>query len=65
MSSTSIQLTRSQAARRIGCCEATLRTIERAGTGPTVIRVSPRRVVYPLDDLERWIAARTVQGASK
>lgn len=65
MSSESIQLSRSQAARRIGCCEATLRNLERAGLGPTTVHVSPRRVVYPLDELERWLAARTVRGASK
>jgi predicted DNA-binding transcriptional regulator AlpA len=57
-----INLSRSQAARRIGCCESTLRNLDKTGGGPPVVRIGPKLVRYPSDALDLWIAARTNGG---
>jgi hypothetical protein len=55
-------LSRTQAARRIGRCPKTLRSLEKSGRGPAVLMVGDRPA-YPLDELEQWIASNTLGGA--
>lgn len=46
-----------EAAKYRRCSERTLERERRYGTGPPFIRAG-RRILYPLEDLENWLAAR-------
>ncbi|MBK5958370.1 hypothetical protein CCR97_09120 [Rhodoplanes elegans] len=52
-------LTRSQAAKALGVSEEALRRWEAEGAGPTVVRLSERRAVYPVAELTAFINSRT------
>ncbi len=54
--------TRSEVAGLLGVTEQTLRDWERAGTGPEVVRFSPKIARYPVDALAVFI--RTRKGAA-
>ena len=41
---------------------ATMRRMRQAGTGPAVVRLSPRRIGYRLGTLEGWLMAREGEG---
>ncbi|MBB1089805.1 DNA-binding protein [Rhodopseudomonas palustris] len=49
-------LSRSQAAKRLGRCRTTLRALEARGLGPKTAKFGSR-TVYPIDALEKYIAA--------
>ena len=49
-------LSRTQAARRLGCCPKTLRNLAKTGRGPAVLLIGDRPA-YELSALESWIAA--------
>lgn len=52
------------AAARLNCKPVTLRRWRRVGEGPAFIKVGTL-VRYSAAELERWIAAQTVGGASR
>jgi len=56
-----------EAAARIGVQPHTLATWRMRGCGPRYTRLGgPRgRVLYPVDELERWLAARTFASTSE
>ncbi|WBT08121.1 helix-turn-helix domain-containing protein [Corynebacterium sp. SCR221107] len=58
---TNRMLTAAQAAERIGVTTRTLFTYRKEGTGPTYVRYSAKTVKYPENELNEWIAARTVK----
>ncbi|WP_420132485.1 helix-turn-helix transcriptional regulator [Rhodopseudomonas sp.] len=49
-------LSRSEAARRLNRCRKTMRSLEAQGLGPRTIKIGSR-TVYPIADLEAYIAA--------
>lgn len=56
--------TRAEVAQMLGVSTATLRNMERAGTGPKVVRFSERVALYPALDLCRYLAARSRGGVA-
>ncbi len=54
--------TRAEVAGLLGVSEKTLREWERAGTGPEVVRFSPKVARYPSDAVARFVQA---QGANR
>lgn len=42
------------AAELLSCSPRTLQTWRRTGVGPSWLRLGPRRVVYTLDDIQKW-----------
>lgn len=50
--------TRSEIANLLGVSEKTLREWERTGTGPQVVRFSPKVARYPADAVSRFISTR-------
>lgn len=50
-------LTLKEAARIAALSEPTLRRVIKAGTGPRVLRLSPRRVGVRVADLRAWLEA--------
>lgn len=61
---TNRMLTAAQAAERIGVTTRTLFTYRKEGTGPTYVRYSAKAVKYPENELNEWIAARTVKAGA-
>lgn len=51
----SLYLSRSQAALRVGRSRKTLRKLQERGLGPRVIMIGDRPA-YPASDLEAWLA---------
>jgi predicted DNA-binding transcriptional regulator AlpA len=47
-----------EASERLGIPVATLRWWRHVGDGPPSFKLGKKNVVYPLDELERWIARR-------
>lgn len=52
-------LTRAQAAKVLGVAEPTLRVWEREGRGPSVIRISDRKAIYPVAELAAFVNTHT------
>lgn len=50
--------TRAEVATILGVSEQTLRDWERAGTGPQVVRFSPKVARYPSDAVARFVKTR-------
>ena len=61
MDHTDAPLTPEQLAERWNQSEKTLANQRAAGIGPDYIRVSPRRVVYPMDAIRAWEESRRVR----
>jgi predicted DNA-binding transcriptional regulator AlpA len=55
-------LTRRETAMYLGLSESTLERLDRDGIGPRRVRLSTRRVEYPLQGIEEWLAARSAAG---
>jgi predicted DNA-binding transcriptional regulator AlpA len=53
-----------QAAAVCSLSVATMRRIRQAGTGPTAIMLSARRVGYRIEALDRWLGAREGKAAA-
>lgn len=53
------------AAKRLSAAEQTLERWRTQGVGPPFIRLSPKLVVYDIDDLDAWCAARKVTSTSE
>lgn len=51
-------LTPKQLAERLCVTERTLRRLALSADGPAFLRVGPRRILYPLAEVQRWEAAR-------
>ncbi len=47
-------LSTAQLAERLGVTQVTLRSWRMREQGPPYIRISPRRVRYRVEDVERW-----------
>lgn len=54
---------RSEVADLLGLSPKTLREMERRGAGPEVVRVSPRRAIYPREGIRRFMNSRLSGGA--
>jgi hypothetical protein len=52
-------LTFAEAAEWLRCSSRTLQRLLETGTGPPVIRLSERRLIFRLTDLRKWLAGRT------
>lgn len=50
-----ITLTVNEAAKRMGCCTKTVRDLAASNQGFPAIRISPRRLIIPMDALDRWL----------
>jgi hypothetical protein len=57
-------LTLDETARWLRCSTRTLQRLLETGTGPPVIRVSERRLIFRLTDVRKWLAGRT-RGAAE
>jgi predicted DNA-binding transcriptional regulator AlpA len=53
-----------EAARTLRISPRTLQRLRAQGGGPPAVRVSARRIGYRVEDLDTWIRARAVVGAS-
>jgi predicted DNA-binding transcriptional regulator AlpA len=53
-------LTEREVCARFGIPPRTMFDLRRRGEVPPYLRVSPRRIVYPLDGVEAWAKARTL-----
>lgn len=51
---TSTNLTPAELAERWGLCIGTLQNWRTAGHGPRFIKPSPKRVLYPVAEIEKW-----------
>jgi predicted DNA-binding transcriptional regulator AlpA len=51
-------LTTQQAAEYLGMKKAYLQRLRMTGEGPEYLRISPRRVLYTMDDITRWLEAQ-------
>jgi hypothetical protein len=56
-------LPRVQAAKVLGRCPKTLRSLQEKGLGPTVMMVG-YRPAYPVADLQRWLSDNTFGGGA-
>jgi predicted DNA-binding transcriptional regulator AlpA len=54
-----IYIDEKELSRRTTLSRTTLQVMRRNGEGPPFARLSPRRLVYRLADVERWIEQRT------
>ncbi|MFN7308646.1 MAG: helix-turn-helix transcriptional regulator [Acetobacteraceae bacterium] len=54
-------LSRREAARHLGVSPRTLDRLVAAGDGPAYVRAGARRMVFRLNDLDAWQAARRFQ----
>jgi hypothetical protein len=54
-----------EAAGRIGLAAGTLEKMRCRGDGPPFLRLSPRRVVYSVDSLDKWARDREFQSTSE
>ncbi|WP_299478093.1 helix-turn-helix domain-containing protein [uncultured Roseibium sp.] len=61
---TSPKLTTRDVADYLGLAVSTLNKMRLSGNGPTFIKLGPRRVVYDLQDVEAWVAARRRKSTS-
>ena len=61
---TNKMLTPVQAAERIGVTTRTLFTYRKEGTGPTYVQYSPQTIRFPENELNEWIANRTVKAGA-
>jgi predicted DNA-binding transcriptional regulator AlpA len=52
-------LTFNETAQWLRCSTRTLQRLLETGEGPPVIRLSERRLIFRLSDLQRWLASRT------
>jgi hypothetical protein len=52
-------LTLSELAKWLRCSTRTLQRLLSVGDGPPVIRLSERRLIFPLRDARSWLASRT------
>ena len=52
-------LTLNEAAEWLRCSTRTLQRLLETGSGPPVIRLSERRLIFRLSDLRAWLAQRT------
>ena len=52
-------LTLDETARWLRCSTRTLQRLLETGSGPPVIRLSERRLIFRLADLRAWLAQRT------
>lgn len=57
-------LPRGEVADLLGLTPKTLREMERNGSGPEVVRVSPRRALYPREGILRFLQSRVRGGAA-
>jgi predicted DNA-binding transcriptional regulator AlpA len=48
-------LTTNQAAEYLGMKKAYLQRLRMTGEGPEYLRISPRRVLYTMEDIGRWL----------
>jgi predicted DNA-binding transcriptional regulator AlpA len=53
------------AAARLSAAEQTLERWRTQGLGPPFIRLSPKLVVYDVEDLDAWCSARKVLSTSE
>ncbi|NVJ64372.1 MAG: helix-turn-helix domain-containing protein [Flavobacteriaceae bacterium] len=53
------------AAHYLGLAASTLNKMRLKGNGPEFIKLGPRRVVYDLRDLDRWLASRRRKSTSQ
>lgn len=61
---TNKMLTAAQAAERVGLTTRTLCTYRKEGTGPSYVRYGTRTIKYPENELNEWIANRTVKAGA-
>jgi hypothetical protein len=54
-----------EAAARIGLAPGTLDKMRVRGDGPPYLRLTPRRVVYAVDELDGWARARQFNSTSE
>jgi predicted DNA-binding transcriptional regulator AlpA len=52
-------LTFNETAQWLRCSTRTLQRLLETGEGPPVIRLSERRLIFRVSDLQRWLATRT------
>lgn len=52
---------RREAAAQAGISVSTLKRLEAAGEFPARVQVSPNRIGYVLEEVERWIAERVAE----
>jgi predicted DNA-binding transcriptional regulator AlpA len=57
-------LTQAEAAVKLRMSVRTLSDLHRAGHGPPRRKMSPRKVIYPEAELDRWLAERELQEAA-
>ncbi len=48
----------------LNCAEVTVRSWRRTGVGPQFIRCTPRQVRYRPEEVEQWLAQRTMASTS-
>ncbi|WP_346906738.1 helix-turn-helix domain-containing protein [uncultured Roseibium sp.] len=58
-------LTTHEAADYLRLAASTLNKMRLTGSGPDFLKLGPRRVVYDLKDLDRWLAARRRKSTSQ
>lgn len=61
----STHLNTEEAARYLRLAASTLNKMRLTGGGPTFIKLGPRRVVYSMADLNRWLVARRRRSTSE
>jgi hypothetical protein len=60
-----IYLTTPGAAKHIGTSEGWLEKFRVRGGGPPYLRLSPRRIVYAVDELDAWARGRAFHSTSE
>lgn len=58
-------LTQKEAGNYIGISFLTLANWRVAGKGPRFVRLSPRKIAYRIEDLDRWLGERVYQSTSE
>ena len=54
-----------EAAHRLGFATGTLDKMRVRGDGPSYLRLTPRRIVYAVDDLDTWARGRAFNSTSE
>jgi predicted DNA-binding transcriptional regulator AlpA len=54
-----------EAAARLGLAPGTLDKMRLRGNGPAYLRLTPRRIVYAVDELDAWARARQFNSTSE